>query len=94
MKAGKKRKKKSIFLRIALLAFSVYVIVMLVQLQLEIGQRQQQIDSYAAAIEKQKKLNEDIQEKSDNYEKYLEQQARDQNMVRPGEIIIQEIPDE
>ena len=62
-----KKKKKSIFLRIALLAFSVYVIVMLIQLQLQIN-------------------------KSDNYEKYQEQQARKQGLTRPEELILVEVP--
>ena len=42
MKSAKK-KKKSIFLRIALLAFSVYVVVTLVKLQLEIRDRREAV---------------------------------------------------
>ena len=76
-----KKKKKSIFLRIALLAFSVYVIVMLIQLQL-------QINEIAAYV----RMNEDLQNKSDNYEKYQEQQARKQGLTRPEELILVEVP--
>lgn len=87
-----KRKKKSVFLRIALLAFSVYVIVMLVQLQMEINQRQSIVDRNNAEIAEMIRQNEDLQNKNDNYETYLEQQARAQRKARPGDIIFQEIP--
>jgi len=74
--AGKRKKKKSIFLRIALAAFSVYVVVMLIQLQLEISQRQRRIEEINAANEQLSKEIED----------YLEEKARD-SMARPGETI-------
>jgi cell division protein FtsB len=92
MKAVKK-KKKSIFLRIALLAFSVYVIVTLVQLQLQIGNEQQRLNKLDEDIQRQVSLNEDIQNKTDNYEQYLEQRARERGMARPGEVIYKEIPE-
>ena len=87
-----KRKKKSIFLRIALAAFSVYVVVMLVQLQLEINQKQKRIDELDAAISKQTTQNEDLQYQNDNYETYLENKAREEGMARPGETIYKEVP--
>ena len=91
MKADR-RKKKSVFLRIALLAFSVYVIVMLVQLQMELSQRQKTLNNLEQSIQNQLRLNEDLQNKSENYQTYLEQQARNQGMAVPGEIIYKEIP--
>lgn len=91
MKTAKK-KKKSIFLRVALVAFSVYVIVMLVQLQMDIGKKQKQIDNLQNDIDIYRSMNEDIQNQSDNFEIYLEQEARDQNMAKPGEIVFKEIP--
>ena len=80
-----KKKKKSIFLRIALLAFSVYVIVMLIQLQLQINESERDIDGYDQKIAAYVRMNEDLQNKSDNYEKYQEQQARKQGLTRPEE---------
>ena len=91
MKTAKK-KKKSIFLRVALIAFSVYVIVMLVQLQMDIGKKQKQIDNLQNDIDIYRSMNEDIQNQSDNFEIYLEPEARDQNMAKPGEIVFKEIP--
>ena len=90
MKAGKK--KKSIFLRVALLAFSVYVLVSLVQLQMDIQKRQQQLDDINEQIRVQTSLNEDVQNKTDHYERYLEEKSREQGLARPGETIYKEIP--
>ena len=89
---AEKRKKKSIFLRIALLAFSVYVIIMLVQLQRELGQRQQDLNTLEQTLKNQQALNEDLKNKTENYETYLDQQARDQGYSRPDESIYKEIP--
>ena len=91
MKSAKK-KKKSIFLRVALLAFSVYVLVSLVQLQMDIQKRQQQLDDINEQIRVQTSLNEDVQNKTDHYERYLEEKSREQGMARPGETIYKEIP--
>ena len=87
-----KGKKKSIFLRIALLAFSIYVIVMLIQLQMQIEQSNERLVSLDANIAYQKQINGDIKNKVDDYETYSEQQAREQGMAIPGEIIFKETP--
>ena len=91
MKAVKK-KKKSIFLRIALLAFSLYVIITLVQQQMEIGNKKKQLDAVQENILLQQQLNGDLKSKLENPDEYIEQEARDQNMVKPGEIVMQEVP--
>ena len=91
MKAVKK-KKKSIFLRIALLAFSLYVIITLVRLQMDIGNKQKQLDAVQENILLQQQLNGDLKSKLENPDEYIEQEARDQNMVKPGEIVMQEVP--
>lgn len=87
-----KKKKKSIILRIALLAFSVYVIVMLIQLQLQISESQKEIDGTNQNIAAYTRMIEDLQNKSDNYEKYQEQLARKQGLTRPDETILVEVP--
>lgn len=84
--AGRKRKKKSIFLRIALAAFSIYVVVMLIQLQLEISNRQKKIAEINAASEQLNKEIEELKHKNENPEDYLEEKARE-NMARQGETI-------
>lgn len=89
--AGKRRKRNRI-LFLAVLVFGVYVVVMLTQLQLELNERQQALHEVNTQITEQQRANEDLQDKIDNYEKYLEEQVRQQGMARPGEIIFQEIP--
>ena len=90
MKAVKRKRKKSIFLRIALPAFSVYVVVMLVQLQMEITDRQDRIAALDDQIRQQELENDNLQKQTDNYEYYLEQKAREQGYARPGETIFKE----
>lgn len=84
--AVKKRKKKSIFLRVALAAFSVYVIIMLIQLQLEINNRQKKITELNTLAEQLSREIEELEHKNENYEDYLEEKARE-NMARQGETI-------
>ena len=91
MKVDRKR-KKSIFIRLALLAFSIYVIVMLLQLQMELGASQRQLDNYDQEIKNMQLLIDDQKNKMENYESYQEQQARENGQARPGESIYKEIP--
>ncbi|MDD2362451.1 MAG: septum formation initiator family protein [Oscillospiraceae bacterium] len=90
--AGKRKKKKSIFLRIALVAFSVYVVVMLIQLQLEVSEKQKVYAQQIVDAERINKENEGLEEQIENYAMYLETKAREQNMARPGETIYEGIP--
>ena len=66
------------------------MLVMLAQLRLQIGERQKQIDDLQDSIQYQQQQNEDMQSKSDNYQVYLEQHAREQGMAVPGESIYKE----
>ena len=66
--AVKKKRKKSIFLRVALAAFSIYVVVTLLKLQLEISNRQKKISELNAMAEQLEKEVEELQYKNDNYE--------------------------
>ena len=84
------KQRSSIILRFAVVAFSAYMLVMLAQLRMEIGERQQQINDLDDSITYQQQQNEDMQSKSDNYELYLEQHAREQGMAVPGEQVYQE----
>lgn len=92
MNADKKKRKKSVFLRVALFAFSVYVVVALVQLQLELREKESREAAIVQEIERQKAINEGLKNMQENEEDYKEQQARENGKVRPGEQIYQEIP--
>ena len=87
-------RKKSIFLRVALLALAVYIVVSLIQLQLQLDQGQEKLDALNSRLQAQLGTNKGLQDQIDNYEAYLEQQARKQGMAKPGETILIEIPEE
>lgn len=89
---AKKRPKRSRILAVAILTFVVYTVVTLVQLQMELDDRQKVLDDVSQQITQQQRTNEDLQDKLNNYEKYLEEQVRQRGMARPGEIVFQEIP--
>ena len=89
-----KPKKKSLLLRIALLALSVYVVVSLVQLQLQLDESQRRLDELNDQVHEQENINLILEDKLENSEEYLEQQARKQGMAKPGETILVEIPSE
>lgn len=65
---------------------------MLAQLQMELANREKDEQTIDQQIEDQKRLNEDLKLKNEDYEKFLEEQAREQGLARPGEIIFQEVP--
>ncbi len=88
-----KKKRKSFILRIALAAFSVYVVVSMVQLQLQLNRGQEQLDEINDRLVQTKQTNTALQDKLDGYEEYLEQQARKQGLVKPGETVFVEIPE-
>ena len=87
-----KKKRKNIFLRIALLAAAVYAIVSLIQGQLQLEQKLQELDEMIALNEQGAAVKEQLQEMVDNSDSYLEEQAREQGMVLPGESVFIEIP--
>ena len=90
----KATRKKNIFLRIALLAAAIYAIVSVVQLELQLDQKKQELGEKIAQTEQAKIENAQLQDLLDNSESYLEQQAREQGMVRPGETVFIEVPQE
>ena len=91
MKAVKK-KKKSIFLRIALFAFSMYTIVTLIQLQLQISEKKEESASYDKKMADELREQEILEEQINHIDDYLERKARERGYARPGESIIVEIP--
>ncbi len=91
-KAAKRR--KSVLLRVAVVAFAVYVVVSMVQLQLQLSNAQERLDKLNEQTEAQLESNEVLQDQIDNSDAYKEQQARKQGMARPGETILVEIPND
>ncbi len=92
--ARQQKKKKNIFLRVACAAFAVYVVIQVVSLQIQIRNKSAQEELLNAKITQQELLNESLKEKLDNYEIYLEEEARDQGYSLPGEQIYKVVPEE
>lgn len=86
------KRKKSIVLRVAIVAFTVYVVVSMVQLQLQLNTAQEKLDKLNEQTAAQEELNAALQAQKENAAKYLEEQARKQGMAKPGETILVEIP--
>ncbi len=93
MTTFKKKRKRSTILRVAIAAFAVYVVVSIVQIQLQLNRGQEQLDDFNSKISQTKEINAVLQDKLDGYEEYLEQQARKQGLVKPGETVFVEIPE-
>lgn len=87
-----KRPRRNRIMAIALTVFAVYVVVVLTQLQLELNERRAALSEIDQRITEQQRANEDLTDKLNNYEKYLEEQVRQRGLARPGEIVFQEIP--
>lgn len=88
----KLKDKQNVFFRIALAALLVWVIVSLLQLQIEINGKRDDLADIQAQIVAQERINEDLANDSVNEDLYLEQQARNKGLAKPGEIIFKEVP--
>lgn len=87
-----KKQKGSFLLRIAILAFAVYVAVALVNQQVQIAEKRRQLDELTQQIEIQEIKNEDIKHalsSGDAAQKdYIERIARDGlDYAKPGERV-------
>ena len=55
-----KRRKRSIILRIALLAFAVYIVASIVNQQIQIGQKKQELSMVSQQLNAQNLKNEEL----------------------------------
>lgn len=85
------KKKRSLLIRLALILFAGYIVVMLVQLQMQINDKQAEIDSKQAQIHAYQNQNADLQEKLENSDAYLDQQARENGYVAPNADVYIEV---
>ena len=87
-----KKRKKSILLRLAVLAFIAYIVVTLVNQQVQISEKKAQLQSMKEQIRVQEIENEDLKRVSDSdyaqNEDYIERVAREKlDYVKPGERV-------
>lgn len=92
LKASGRKRKRSWLISLAVLVFVVYVVVMLAQLHMELKSREEALAQIDARIAEVRRSNEELQNKLDHRDIYLEEQARLRGLARPGELIFQEIP--
>lgn len=93
MKVIKSKKQKSSFLlRVAICAFSVYILAALVNQQVQIAQKSQELEELSRKIQVVEVQNDDIRhvlEDSENQtDEYVEQYVRKElGYVKPGERV-------
>ena len=93
--AEQKRKKKNHMVVVALVAFTIYVLVSLYFINVDIRERQQDTANLQEQIVKQQAENEELQEIVDQGEvdeDYIIRQAREKlNFVFPDERVFKDI---
>ena len=86
------KEKQSIVFRVAVAALLVWVIISLFQLQIDIKGKRSELSDLQAQIVAQQRINEELEGENADDAEYLEQQARNKGLAKPGEIIYKEIP--
>lgn len=90
MKTAHRAKKKSNWaVRLVLVAVAAFLFLKLVQLHVQMEEKQQLIDQMNDSITKQALINEDLGEQIANAEEYLERQANEAGLCLPGQQIYQ-----
>ena len=84
--------KKSILLRISILAFIIYFIVVMVNQQININKKRQELDELNEQIKTQELVNDEMRHILDSSDsanqQYIEKKARENlNLVDPGERV-------
>ncbi len=90
MKANRRQKKKSgVAMRIVIVACVAFAFFKLVQLQMQLNDKQAEIDALAQRKSVAEIYNEDLQSKVDNFDGNLEQYLREGGYVGPGDQVYQ-----
>lgn len=85
-----KSKKKNVILKVAFVLFAVYIAVTLINLQVEMTRKNQELTAIKAEQKEQQLKNEDIERllEEDNDSEYIERVARDKlGYAKPNERI-------
>lgn len=90
MKAKKRTRRKANWLmRIMIVALAAFALLKLLQLQMQINEKQEQIEELQTAIDTARLYNEDLTEKNEHFEQYLEQQLREDGYVYTNDQVYQ-----
>ena len=88
----KKTKSKNTIFLIGVLIVVAYCIVRIAVLQMTVHDKKAQITLLENQITEFQQLNDDLKNKIDNNDLYLDQQAREKGYVDPGADVFQETP--
>lgn len=75
--------------RIVVIGCIVFAFVKIVQIQMQINQKQEEINRLENAIAMAELYNEDLAEQGAHFEEYLEQHLREQGYVYPSDQVYQ-----
>ncbi len=89
-----KGKKKSVLLRIALVALAVYIVASFFRLRLELNEREQVLQNSSNSVQAKKDQIVVLNDKLSNADNDVEQSVREKGMAKPGESIFAEVPSE
>ncbi len=89
MKAKRRHKKSSPLFRIVIVAVIAFGFFKLVQIQMQINEKQAVIDELAERKAVEEIYVEDLQDKVDNIEENLEQYLREDGYVGPNDQVYQ-----
>lgn len=89
-----KRRRKSLLLRLAVLSFAVYIAVVLIQQQLQIGRKKSEISSLKLQYQQQLGRDDELRRSlSESNDQYMESVARDTlGYAHPSERIYVNVP--
>lgn len=89
-----KRRRKSLLLRLAVLSFAVYIAVVLIQQQLQIGRKKSEISSLKLQYQQQLGRDDELRRSlSESNDQYMESVARDTlGYAHPNERIYVNVP--
>lgn len=83
-----KKKGKDLFIRIAVIAFGIYLLYSLIATQANIMDKKQELDTLRKEYNEHLIRNEELQKTLDSYgtDSFIEQQARDYGYASPDEF--------
>ena len=88
-RARRTTKKRNWAVRVLVVAVAAFLFLKLVQLHVQMEEKQQQIVDMNNSIHKQMLINEDLGEQIANADEYLERKANEAGLYLPGQQIYQ-----
>lgn len=89
MAAKSKKKKTNWLFRLLVIACLAFVFVKFVQTQVQINRKQEQIRQLEERVKIARLYNEDLTEKNENYQQYVERRLRDEGYVYLNDQVYQ-----